>query len=84
MSPVLILSCLWVLAATLTALLPMRLQFAPGITLLIAAPILLGYIGYQHGVWFFIAGMLAFLSMFRNPLKYLIRRARGEKPELPK
>ncbi len=37
MSPVLILSCLWVVAATGVALLPMRLQFVPGVSLALAA-----------------------------------------------
>ena len=30
-----------------------------------------------------ILGLLAFLSMFRNPLKYLWKKARGGKPDLP-
>ncbi len=42
MSVSLILGCIWVLAATVTAMLPMRRQYAPGITLLIVAPVLAG------------------------------------------
>jgi hypothetical protein len=79
----LLLGCLWVVAATVVAMLPMRRQYAPGVTLLIAAPVLIGFIGWQHG-WIFAAlGMAAFVSMFRNPLRYFWRRARGEQPELP-
>ena len=71
------IGCLWVLAATVTALLPMRMQFAPGITLLVAAPILLIWIGYEHGFWTALLGLLAFMSMFRRPLAYLAKRALG-------
>jgi len=28
-------------------------------------------------------GTFAFVSMFRNPLRYLMRRLRGERPEIP-
>ncbi len=84
MSTSLILACIWVLVTTVTAMLPMRYQMVPGLLLLVSAPILLGYVAYQHGFWIFALGIAAFASMFRNPLRYLWRRARGEKPELPK
>ena len=85
MSPSLLLGALWVLASAITALLPMRRQYLPGTALLLAAPVLLGYIGWQHGVGWALAGALAFGSMFRNPLIYLYRRARGlPVPDLPK
>ncbi|MDZ4093350.1 MAG: DUF2484 family protein [Paracoccaceae bacterium] len=77
MSSSLILGCIWVLAATVTAFLPMRRQYPPGIVLLIAAPFLLVYIGWQHGVWIALLGVLGFVSMFRNPLIYFARRAMG-------
>lgn len=83
MSLSLIIGCAWVLLATIVAFLPMRQQYPPGIALLIAAPLLLGWIAWDHGVWIFVAGTLAFLSMFRNPLIYFLRRARGETPEVP-
>lgn len=83
MSLSLFLGCVWVVAATVVAMLPMRRQYVPGVTLLIAAPVLIGFIGWQHG-WIFAAlGAAGFVSMFRNPLRYLWRRARGEQPELP-
>ncbi len=84
MSLPLIIGCLWVLAATIVALLPMKHQYKPGLTLLIAAPFLIVWIGYVHGWIFGVLGLLAFVSMFRNPLIYLYKRARGEKPEIPK
>ena len=53
----------------------MRAQYPPGILLLMAAPLLLGWIAMDHGGWIFAGGLFAFLSMFRNPLFYLARRA---------
>ncbi|WP_238365846.1 DUF2484 family protein [Mesobacterium pallidum] len=83
MSTPLLLACLWVVVATATAWLPMRRQYIPGITLLITAPILLVYIGLVHGWWIGAICLLAVLSVMRNPLRYLIARARGERPEIP-
>jgi len=81
MSTSLIMASLWVIAAALVAMLPMRRQFAPGIVLLIAAPFLLVYLGYQHGGWIVLAASVAIISMFRRPLFYmgkrLIQRVRG-------
>ena len=84
MSLSLLLGCFWVVAATVTAMLPMRRQMVPGLALLIAAPVLIGFIGYQHGAIYTALGFAAFVSMFRNPLRYLFRRLRGEHPELPR
>ena len=45
---------------------------------MIAAPVLLVWIGWAHGwLWLALSGCLRFLSMFRNPLIYLGRRAMG-------
>ena len=77
MSTSLILGALWVLAATLVALLPMRHQFKPGFALLVTAPALIGFIGWQHGGWIAALGLLAFLSMFRRPLLYYGRKVLG-------
>ena len=70
-----IFAALWVICATVVALLPMRLQFPPGLALLIAAPCLLAWIAVDHGAWIFLAGLFAFVSMFRRPLIYLFYRA---------
>ena len=84
MSLPLILGCLWVLAAAATAMLPMRRQMVPGLALLIVAPGLLVWIGLVHG-WLWLAiGLFAFLSMFRNPLLYFLRRALGRPARMPK
>ena len=74
----------WVIASTIVAMLPMRMQYIPGVMLLIAAPILFLWIGVSVAWWAGILALLAFLSMFRNPLRYFLARARGHRPELPK
>ncbi len=84
MSLSLIIGALWVLASAVVAMLPMRLQYAPGLTLLVLVLPILGFIGYQHGFWPAALGFAAFVSMFRNPLIYLYRRARGQRPQIPR
>lgn len=84
MSLPLVLGCLWVIASALVAMLPMRQQMLPGVALLIAAPVLLVWIGRVHG-WIWLAiGLFAFVSMFRNPLRYFLFRALGRSAPLPK
>ena len=80
----LILACLWVLASAITAMLPMKHQIYSGLPLLIATPFMLGFLGYQYGIWVLLIGLAAFISMFRNPLKYFARRALGLPTQLPK
>jgi hypothetical protein len=77
-------SVLWVFASVATAMLPMRYQYIPGITLLIAAPVLIFLIGSKVGWWFGLLALAAFVSMYRNPLRYFWAGARGHKPDLPK
>ena len=74
MSAPLVCGALWVIAASVTAMLPMRWQIYPGLPLLVAVPFLLGWIGWVHGIWWVVAGLLAFASMFRRPLHYLFLR----------
>lgn len=74
MTTSLIFAALWVIAATITATLPMRLQFPPGLTLLILAPPLLVWIGIDTNVWITLACVAAVLSMFRRPLAHFARR----------
>lgn len=83
MSIPLVLGCFWVIAAAIVAMLPMKAQMLPGMALLVAAPVLLVWIGWAHG-WLWLAlGLYAFLSMFRNPLLYFARRALGRPADLP-
>ncbi|MCP9481495.1 DUF2484 family protein [Shimia sp. CNT1-13L.2] len=83
MSLTLILACLWVLAATGVAMLPMRHQYVPGVGLLILAPVLIGVIWYENGIWLALVAVFGFVSMFRRPLLYFWRKARGEISETP-
>ncbi len=84
MSPPLLIGCLWVVAAAITAMLPMKSQFPPGIVLLIAAPVLLIWIGSVHGWLWLGVGLFAFVSMFRRPLIYFARKAMGLPVEDPR
>ncbi|MGR3323393.1 MAG: DUF2484 family protein [Pseudooceanicola sp.] len=83
MSPVLILGCLWVLAAVVVAMLPMQLQIVPGVALLIAAPVLIGAIFWLHGWLWGGFAVFAFASMMRNPLRYFWSRLNGGPVWLP-
>ncbi|MFY2825903.1 DUF2484 family protein [Ruegeria sp. MALMAid1280] len=68
---------LWVVAATAVAMLPMRLQFPPGIVLLISAPVLIVWLGHDYGWHLSVLAFAGFASMFRNPIKYYWRRWTG-------
>lgn len=80
----LIIGCLWALVATGTAMLPMRRQYPLGVTLLIAAPVLIVWIGFDYGWIAAVLALAAFVSMFRRPLMYFYARAKGETPQVPR
>ncbi|MCA0921125.1 DUF2484 family protein [Pseudooceanicola nanhaiensis] len=69
-----ILACLWVLAAALVALLPMRLQLWPGLALILGAVAILVLIGQAHGAGMALVALIAVLSVFRRPLFHLVNR----------
>ncbi len=73
----LIIGAVWVILATITALLPMRRQYIPGVSLLIAAPVLICWIGWDIGWQWAALATFALLSMFRRPLLYFARRGLG-------
>jgi hypothetical protein len=77
------LCILWVFASAICAMLPIRLQYVPAVILLIAALILIIMIGIQINPWVAIAAVVAFLSMFRNPLRFIWAKLRGQNPQLP-
>lgn len=77
------LSITWVFASVGVAMLPVRKQYFPALVLLLAAPVLLVMAGMQYGWVYAVLGLIAFVSMFRNPLRYIAARLRGEHPELP-
>lgn len=45
--------------------------------MLIAAPVLIVWLGIEHGWVAALVALAAFLSMFRNPLRYLAKKAIG-------
>lgn len=77
------LSIGWVFASALVAMLPMRRQYLPGVILLLAAPVLIALIALEVGLWAAVAAVLAFVSMYRNPLRYFWNRLTGHKLERP-
>ncbi len=77
------LCILWVFASVAVAMLPMRKQYFPGVALLIVAPVLIVMIGLKMGWIVAILALAAFVSMFRNPLKYLFAKLKGKNPEVP-
>ncbi|MBO9446518.1 DUF2484 family protein [Ruegeria sp. R14_0] len=72
-----LLSGLWVLASTVVAMLPMRLQFPPGVVLFVSAPALIVWLGHDFGWFFSVLAFAVFASMFRNPIRYYWRRWTG-------
>lgn len=64
-------------------MLPIRRQYIPGIALLLVAPVLLYFITREVGWIPMLLALAAFVSMFRNPLRYILARLRGQNPELP-
>ena len=80
----LIAACLWVLVGAVTAAFPIRHQMVPGSILLLTAVPLMIWIGAENGWHWTLIALMAFLSMFRRPLMYLLARLRGEQPELPR
>lgn len=81
MSLSLTLACLWVLAASVTAMLPSKRNHWPAAYALIATGIpLLGYVTLQHGPWIGLACLAAGASILRWPLIYAARWLR-RKPD---
>ncbi|MEO9682793.1 MAG: DUF2484 family protein [Tateyamaria sp.] len=73
----------WVFAATGVAMLPMRLQYMPGVALLVIAPLLIIWIGVAVSWWAAVLALAAFVSMFRNPLRFFWAKLRGQNPQFP-
>lgn len=74
MSLSLISAAVWVVIAAIVGFLPMRFQLLPGLALLLAAPILIGAVGYEHGWLYAAIATAGFVSMFRKPLLFLGRK----------
>ena len=70
--------CVWALLVSVTALLPLRVQYTPAIMLVIVVPFLLIFAGFEHGFGVVAIGLAAFVSLFRVPLLYVARQMIGE------
>lgn len=81
MSLSLILAVSWVIASTIVAFLPMRQQYLPGGLLMLSAPLLIIYMGYELGWIASVVALAAFVSMYRNPLRHFWRKWRGRGTE---
>ena len=75
-------SIAWVFASAAVATLPVRHQYFPAL-LLLAAPVLIIMAGMEFGWIYAVLACVAFISMFRNPLRYIAAKLRGENPEIP-
>jgi hypothetical protein len=73
----LVLAFLWVVAATVVAFLPMRLQFVFGFALALSAVALIVWLSVSLSAWIGVAALAAFVSMFRKPLGYFAKRLTG-------
>ena len=78
------LSLGWVFASVVVALLPMRAQYVPGVALLLAAPILVFLIAKSVGLWAAVPALFAFVSMYRNPLRFFWKKLTGQAVRLPR
>lgn len=70
------LCIVWVLASVVVAMLPMRYQYVLGVLLLLAAPVLIGWIALTVHWALALCGLAAFVSMYRNPPRYFPAGAR--------
>lgn len=77
MSAPIVLACLWVVAATVVAFLPLRLQVVFGFFLAVWALALVIWLSAAVSPWIGVAALAAFVSMFRKPLAYFAKRLLG-------
>ena len=78
------LCLIWVFLSATVATLPLCMQFIPGAILLVAGPVLIVVIGFEVGFVFSVIALAAYVSMFRNPLLFLLAKLRGRKSEVPR
>ncbi|WP_166416194.1 DUF2484 family protein [Cochlodiniinecator piscidefendens] len=74
MSLSIILGCLWLIVANVSAMLPSKDNYWARAYVLMAVGIpLLGYLTYENGPWVAILFMAAGASLLRWPVVYLLR-----------
>jgi len=77
MSTPIVLAFLWVIAATVVAFLPMRLQFVFGFLLVVSGFVLMIWLSVAVSPWVGLVALASFGSMFRKPLGHLAKRVLG-------
>ncbi|MCB2114795.1 MAG: DUF2484 family protein [Rhodobacteraceae bacterium] len=75
------LAFLWVVAASIVAFLPMRVQMIVGLPLVAAALALIVWLALAVSPWIGVAALAAFVSMFRKPLGYFAKKLIGRRGE---
>jgi len=84
MSLSLTLVCLWVVTACVSAMIPSKRSHWPAAYVLICIGVpLLGFVTYQHGMWWGLLCLAAGISILRWPILYSLRWIRerlGQKP----
>ncbi len=72
-----VLTCLWVIVASLLAMIPSKdnLWFRAYVLIAVGIP-LVGFVVYQNGPWIGLLVMFAGMSLLRWPVIYLSRWAR--------
>ncbi len=79
MSLPLILACLWLVVANVLAMIPSRDNHWTRAYVLMALGVpLLGWIGWEHGVWVALLVLVAAMSLLRWPVIYLLRWMRRQ------
>ncbi|MEL6121742.1 MAG: DUF2484 family protein [Pseudomonadota bacterium] len=78
-----VIGCVWVLACTVIAMLPIRRQIVPGVMLMMAGSFLIWVLIDQPGWLVGGIALFAFLSMFRNHMIYMTQILMGQRPEIP-
>lgn len=60
----------WVFATTAVAMLPVQKHYVPGRILLCLAPVVVIWLGVDHGWGAVLFGAFAVISMYRRPIKF--------------
>ena len=84
MTPSLIALCIWVVAGSIIAFLPMRYPMWVGGPLLLSGLALIVWIGAENGWAWSLAGLAIFISLFRKPLMALVKYLLGKPVDIPR
>ncbi|GEM_PF-1425243 len=81
LSPVLLVTIIWVLVISVIGMLPMRFHWRFGLPMLLLFPVILLWLGWSMGIWWALALLAGALSIYRYPARHygrmLWRKLRG-------